>query len=76
MSIFDNADASQSLTRKEIELEAEMLLGLDHDNIIKMYEYRDIGLNELSGGVTVPKIYYVLEYAEVGTLLDLIMNTK
>jgi len=53
-----------------------MLLGLNHDNIIKMYEYRDIGLNELSGGVTVPKIYYVLEYAEVGTLLDLIMNTQ
>ena len=76
MSIFDTTDASQSLTRKEIELEAEMLLGLDHDNIIKMFEFRYIGLNELSGGVTVPKIYYVLEYAEVGTLFDLITNTQ
>jgi serine/threonine protein kinase len=52
-----------------------MLLNLNHDNIIKIYEYRDIGLSELGNGVTVPKIYFVLEYAEVGSLLDLLTKT-
>ena len=52
-----------------------MLLRFNHDNIIKIYEYRDIGFNELGNGVTVPKIYFVLEYAEVGSLFDLLTMT-
>ena len=39
-----------------------------------MYEFRDFGLNELTDGRVERKIYHVLEYAEVGSLYDLLMK--
>ncbi len=37
-------DKKQNKLRKEIDLESLLLLTLDHPNIIKMYEFRDVGL--------------------------------
>jgi hypothetical protein len=41
------------LNEEEIKIEPALLLRLDHPNIIKMYEYRNLGKAELSNGVEV-----------------------
>ena len=51
-----------------------MLLNIDHPNIIKMYEYRNIGRVQLSDGTERDKLYFVLEHADIGTLFDLVTN--
>jgi serine/threonine protein kinase len=54
--------------------EARFLLNLNHKNIIKMYEYRNFGKVVLSDGTVHPKLYFILEHADLGTVYDLVTN--
>lgn len=62
-------EANQRVQR-EIAAEAK-LLSIDHPNIIKMYEMRDVGLTQ-TGETSTLVMYQVLEHAQVGTLYDLL----
>jgi len=55
-------------------IEAGLLLRLDHPNIIKMYEYRNYGKVELSNRAEIDCVYFVLEHADIGTIYDLVQN--
>ena len=69
----DLDDRYQRTIRKEIDLEAR-LLAIDHPNIIKMYEFRDVGTALKSDTQESPLLYQVFEYAEIGTLYDLLVG--
>ena len=57
---------------EENNIEAGLLLRLNHPNIIKMYEYRNYGKVELSNGAEIDCVYFVLEHADIGTIYDLV----
>ena len=59
---------------EENNIEAGLLLSLDHPNIIKMYEYRNYGKIELSNGAETDRVYFVLDHADIGTIYDLVQN--
>ena len=59
---------------EDVEIEPALLLRLDNPNIIKMYEYRNVGKVELSNGAEIDCVYFVLEHADIGTIYDLVQN--
>jgi 5'-AMP-activated protein kinase catalytic alpha subunit len=59
---------------EENNIEAGLLLRLNHPNIIKMYEYRNYGKIVLTTGAEMDCVYFVLEHADIGTIYDLVQN--
>lgn len=60
----------------ETNFEAKTLLALYHSNIIKVLEYRIMGQGETLSGEQKDKLYMVMEYADLGTLSDVLRESS
>ena len=58
-------------SRKAIRKEVEILCQLDHENIVRLYDFGDKGVINFDGDIYNNRVYIVMEYIEGSLLFDL-----